>query len=76
MAAADFFEARITGHGGHAAMPHLVVDPILAGSELVQAWQTIVSRNVKPIDTAVVSVTQFHAGAAFNVILYPKLFPS
>ncbi len=68
MAAADFFEARITGHGGHAAMPHLVVDPILAGSELVQAWQTIVSRNVKPIDTAVVSVTQFHAGAAFNVI--------
>lgn len=68
MAAADFFEARITGHGGHAAMPHLVVDPILAGSELVQAWQTIVSRNVKPTDTAVVSVTQFHAGAAFNVI--------
>ena len=68
MAAADFFEARITGHGGHAAMPHLVVDPILAGSELVQAWQTIVSRNVKPSDTAVVSVTQFHAGAAFNVI--------
>ncbi len=68
MAAMDIFEAKIIGLGGHAAMPHLVADPILVGSQLVQAWQTIVSRNVKPIDTAVVSVTQFHAGAAFNVI--------
>ena len=68
MAAMDIFEAKIIGLGGHAAMPHLVADPILVGSQLVQAWQTIVSRNVKPIDPAVVSVTQFHAGTAFNVI--------
>ena len=68
MAAMDIFEAKIIGSGGHAALPHLAVDPIVVGSELVQAWQKIVSREVKPIDPAVVTVTQFHAGDAFNVI--------
>lgn len=68
MAAMDIFEARITGHGGHAALPHLAIDPILVATQLVQAWQGIVSRNVKPIDPAVLTVTQFHAGDAFNVI--------
>ncbi len=68
MAAMDIFELTITGTGGHAALPHLVVDPILIGAELVQAWQTILSRNVKAVDAAVVSVTQFHAGEAYNVI--------
>ncbi len=68
MAAMDIFEAKITGHGGHAALPHLAIDPILIATQLVQAWQGIVSRNVKPIDPAVVTVTQFHAGDAFNVI--------
>jgi len=68
MAAMDIFEARVTGRGGHAALPHLVADPIVAASALVGAWQSIVSRQVKPTDAAVVSVTQFHAGDAWNVI--------
>ena len=68
MAAMDIFEARIHGQGGHAALPHLVKDPILVAAELVQSWQGIVSRNVKPIDAAVVSVTQIHAGDAYNVV--------
>ncbi|MBL8495740.1 MAG: amidohydrolase [Rhodocyclaceae bacterium] len=68
MAGADEFEVTIIGHGAHAAMPHQGVDPVLAGSALVQALQSIVSRNVHPVDSAVVSVTQFHAGEAYNVI--------
>ncbi len=68
MAAMDIFEVTITGKGGHAALPHLAVDPILVATAVVQAWQSIVSRNVKPTEAAVVSVTQFHAGDAWNVI--------
>jgi amidohydrolase len=68
MAAMDIFEVKIKGTGGHAALPHLAVDPIIVGAQLVQAWQTVISRNVKAIDAAVVSVTQFHAGEAYNVI--------
>jgi len=68
MAAFDIFELTLTGQGGHAALPHLVIDPIQAGVQLVQAWQTIVSRNVKPIEAAVLSVTQFHAGDAWAVV--------
>lgn len=68
MAAFDIFEATIIGQGGHAALPHLVRDPLQAGVEIVQAWQTIVSRNVKPIDPAVLSVTKFHAGDAWAVV--------
>jgi len=68
MAAMDIFEVHLKGKGGHAALPHLVIDPILVGAQLVQAWQGIVSRNVKPIDAAVLSVTQFHAGDAYNVV--------
>ncbi|MEX2480533.1 MAG: M20 aminoacylase family protein [Gammaproteobacteria bacterium] len=68
MAAFDIFELTITGQGGHAALPHLVVDPIQVGVQLVQAWQTVVSRNVKPVDAAVLSVTQFHAGDAWAVV--------
>ncbi|MEQ8234998.1 MAG: M20 aminoacylase family protein [Gammaproteobacteria bacterium] len=68
MAAFDVFEVTLTGHGGHAALPHLVVDPIQVGVALVQAWQTIVSRNVKPTEPAVLSVTQFHAGDAWAVV--------
>jgi hippurate hydrolase len=68
MAAMDVFEAQVIGRGGHAALPHLVVDPILVAAELVQSWQSIVSRNVKPTAAAVVSVTQFHAGDAWNVV--------
>jgi len=68
MASADEFEITVTGHGAHAAMPHLGVDPVLAGSALVQALQSIASRNTHPVDSVVVSVTTFHAGEAHNVI--------
>ena len=68
MAGADRFEITITGHGGHAAMPHQAVDTVMAGAALVQAMQTLVSRNSDPQDAVVVSVTRFHAGHADNVL--------
>ena len=68
MAAADSFEIVVSGKGAHAAMPHLGVDPIIIATEIVSALQTIVSRNVHPLEAAVVSVTQFHAGDTWNVI--------
>lgn len=68
LAAANFFEIRITGLGAHAAEPHFGIDPIVAGSALVSALQTIVSRSVDPKHAAVVTVGSFHAGVAANVI--------
>ncbi len=68
MASTDEFTITITGRDGHAARPHMTIDPIVAGAALVNALQTIVSRNVDPLDAAVVSVTKFHAGTAYNVI--------
>jgi len=68
LASADRFEVEITGHGGHAAQPHDCIDPIVAGAQMVNALQTIASRNVGPVDSVVVSVTQFHAGTANNII--------
>lgn len=68
MAGADRFEITVTGRGGHAAMPHQAVDTIVAGSALVQALQSLVSRNTDPLEAAVVSVTRFHAGHADNVL--------
>jgi hippurate hydrolase len=68
MAAADRIEIRLTGDGGHGAMPHLARDPIVAGAQIVCALQTIVARNADPVDRAVVSITQFHAGTTDNVI--------
>lgn len=68
MASSDEFEIRITGRGGHAAMPHQTIDPVVVGSQIVQALQTIVSRNANPVDATVITVTQFHAGDAINVI--------
>lgn len=68
MAAYDVFELVLTGRGTHAAMPHLGTDTILAGTQIVTAWQTIPSRSVHPVDSAVVSVTQFHAGDTWNVL--------
>ncbi|QKV20157.1 M20 aminoacylase family protein [Oricola thermophila] len=67
-AATDEFRVRITGRGGHAAWPNQTIDPIVVGAQLVQALQTIASRNVDPVSSIVVSVTQFHAGSAHNVI--------
>ena len=68
MAAFDIFEITVTGKGGHAAMPHLCKDPVLAASAIVTALQTVTSRTIDPLDAAVVSVTQFHAGDTWNVI--------
>jgi amidohydrolase len=68
MAGADRFEIVITARGAHAAMPHQGTDAILAGSALVQALQSLVSRQTDPLDSAVVSVTRFHAGHADNIL--------
>jgi amidohydrolase len=68
MAAFDVFEIAVTGRGTHAAMPHAGVDPIVVGSQIVSALQTIASRETDPLDQIVVSVTQFHAGDTWNVI--------
>ena len=68
MAATDEFSIEITGHGGHAAKPHVTIDPIVIGAQLVTALQTIVSRGVDPIESVVVSVTRFNAGHAHNII--------
>lgn len=68
MAAADKFTITIKGSGGHAAKPDKTRDPIIAGSYLVTALQTITARKTDPFQQVVVSVTQFHAGSTFNVI--------
>lgn len=67
-AAPDTFWITIRGSGGHAAMPHLTVDPVAVGAQVVINLQHLVARGVDPLDSAVVSVTQFHAGTAHNVI--------
>jgi len=67
MASIDFFKINICGKGGHAAAPHENIDPLPAACELVSALQSIVSRNVPPVDSAVVSVTKIHAGESPNV---------
>ncbi|NBC31632.1 MAG: amidohydrolase [Alphaproteobacteria bacterium] len=68
MAAADVFEIAVTGTGGHAAMPHKTIDPVLVAAHIITALQSLVSRRADPFDPAVVSVTQVHAGTAYNVI--------
>jgi len=68
MAAADFFDVRITGRGAHGAYPHQSNDPTVIALTLGQAIQTIVSRNADPLKAAVVSITQIHGGTAYNVI--------
>jgi len=68
MAGADFFDIRITGRGAHGAHPHQAIDPIAVAITLAQAMQTIVSRNTDPRYPTVVSITQIHAGSAYNVI--------
>ena len=68
MAAADHLTIDIEGVGGHAARPHLCVDTLLVGAQIVSQLQSIVSRNVDPLQAAVVSICMFHAGSADNVI--------
>jgi hippurate hydrolase len=68
MASSNEFKIVLRGRGAHAAMPHLAADPVTVACQMVQAFQTIISRNVKPIDAGVISVTMIHAGEATNVI--------
>jgi amidohydrolase len=68
MAAVDEFEIHVTGRGGHGAAPHETADPIVAAARIVEALQTIVSREVSPLDSAVVTIGTIHGGNAFNVI--------
>jgi hippurate hydrolase len=68
MAATDSIDIRIEGLGGHAARPHKCIDSVLVGSQLIAALQSIVSRTVDPLDSAVISICEFHAGNARNVI--------
>lgn len=68
MAATAEFTITVKGRGGHAAMPHGTIDPIVIASQLVGALQTVASRSTDPVEAVVVSVTKFHAGDAYNVI--------
>ncbi len=68
MAAMDRFDIRIVGKGGHGAMPHLCVDALEVGTQVVNALQRVVSRQMNPLQPAVVTVGSFHAGTTFNVI--------
>jgi amidohydrolase len=68
MAGADIFDVNIEGRGGHGALPQETVDPVVAAAQIISALQTIVSRNISPLDTAVISVCRVRAGEAFNVI--------
>lgn len=68
LAAGDRFDLTIRGRGGHAAKPHDSLDPVIAGSQLITLWQSIISRRINPVHPAVLSVTQFKAGDVFNVI--------
>jgi hippurate hydrolase len=68
MAATANVDIRIEGHGGHAARPHKCIDSVLVGVQLINALQQIVSRNVDPLEAAVISICEFHAGNARNVI--------
>lgn len=68
MAAVESFWCTLLGKGGHGAMPHQTTDAVILGSQIVNALQTVVSRNVNPLDAAVVTVGEFHAGSRHNVI--------
>jgi hippurate hydrolase len=68
MAATDAIDIKIEGHGGHASRPHKCIDSVLVGAELITALQQVVSRNVDPLESAVISICEFHAGSARNVI--------
>ena len=68
MAAVECFRVRILGKGGHGAMPHQTVDSVVVAAQIVNALQTIVARNVDPLESAVVTIGELHAGTALNVI--------
>jgi hippurate hydrolase len=68
MASTDEVDIKIEGHGGHAARPHKCVDSVLVGAQLITALQSIVARSIDPLESAVISICEFHAGNARNVI--------
>ncbi|GAB3548259.1 M20 aminoacylase family protein [Noviherbaspirillum agri] len=68
MASSNEFEVTVRGKGSHAAQPHKGIDPIMVAIQIAQSWQTIVARNKNPLEAAVLSITQIHAGSATNVI--------
>jgi hippurate hydrolase len=68
MASSNEFEVIVKGKGAHAAQPHKGIDPIMVAIQIAQSWQTVITRNKSPIDTAALSITQIHAGSATNVI--------
>jgi amidohydrolase len=68
MAGAELFIVKLTGKGGHGASPDTTIDPVVASAQIISALQTIASRNVAPLKSAVVSVTSVHSGTAFNII--------
>ncbi len=68
MASTNEFKITIHGKGGHAALPHTTIDPVPIACQMVQAFQTIISRNKKPVDAGVISVTMMHTGEATNVV--------
>lgn len=68
MASSNEFELTIHGKGSHAAQPHRAVDPVMVAVQIAQSWQTIVSRNVSPLDSSVLSITQIHTGSATNIV--------
>ena len=68
MAGAEQFKIKLIGKGGHGAVPNATIDPVIAAAQIISAAQSIVSRNVGPLETAVVSFTMIHSGTAFNII--------
>ena len=68
MAGGGLFDIKITGKGAHGARPETGIDPVIIATQIISALQSVVSRNVAPLDSAVISVTQMHAGDAYNVI--------
>jgi amidohydrolase len=68
MSASEIFKIRLSGKGGHGASPHLSIDPVVAAANVVSALQSVVSRNISPMESAVISVTTIRSGDAFNVI--------
>jgi amidohydrolase len=68
MASSNEFSVVVKGRGAHAAQPHKGIDPVMIAVQIAQSWQTIITREKSPLDTAVLSITQIHAGSATNVI--------
>ena len=68
MASSNSFKLVIHGRGGHGGQPNHTVDPVMTAVQIAQAWQTVISRNIAPVDLAALSITQIHAGSAFNIV--------